>query len=117
MKPPAKRKVRWAISEEYTDSWVKYKKDDLKIRERLTEFNTCKRAIPPRRLPDQMHDHKLKGQLDGIRECHLAKNILLLYTHDSDLVNLLLVCRHADLYGPKGKALSQKLKKMLAISK
>jgi addiction module RelE/StbE family toxin len=112
MKPPTKRRVRWKVSHEYADSWAMYGKDNADIRGKLTVFNTHKRRIPPTRLPDQMHDHVLTGPLKGIRECHLASNILLLYIHANDLVHLLIVCKHEDLYGPKGKILRKKLKNL-----
>ena len=51
----------------------------------MTDFNTLKRQIPPGRLPDVMKDHKLEGRLDGIRECHLAPDVLLLYAHEDDV--------------------------------
>lgn len=55
------------------------------IAPRMTDFNTLKRQIPPGRLPDVMKDHKLEGRLDGIRECHLAPDVLLLYAHEDDV--------------------------------
>jgi addiction module RelE/StbE family toxin len=57
-----------------------------------------------------MKDHKLDGKLKGIKECHLAADILLVYTHENDAVDLLDVCRHSGLKGKKGKALSKIVK-------
>jgi addiction module RelE/StbE family toxin len=117
MKPPIKRSVKWAVSQEYAASWAMYGKNNPEIRKKLTVFNASKRNIPPTRLPDQMRDHVLTGPLDGIRECHLANDVLLLYTHANDLVHLLLVCRHEDLHGPRGKILKAqefKMKKAIA---
>lgn len=73
------------------------------IAETIAIFNEYKREIPPRALPGRMNDHVLKGALDGIRECHLAADVLLLYRHEDDIVSMLKVCRHADLYGKRGK--------------
>jgi len=47
---------------------------------RMKDFNEIKRLIPPGRLPAVMKDHKLEGRLDEVRECHLAADVLLLYT-------------------------------------
>ncbi len=55
-----------------------------------------------------MNDHKLDGKLKGIMECHLAGDILLIYKHEDDAVDLIDVCRHSGLKGKKGKALSRK---------
>lgn len=76
-------------------------------------FNDYKRDIPPRRLPDKMKDHVLQGTLDGIRECHLDDDVLLLYTHQDDLVTMLCICRHEDLYGRRGKQLATNIGRLL----
>jgi addiction module RelE/StbE family toxin len=110
MATAAARKVKFAVSDDYLASWRKYVEQDSSILGMLTEFNSAKREIPPKRLPDTMQDHVLDGPLKGIRECHLAANILLLYTHKDDIVKLLLVCEHSDLKGKKGKKLAKRLK-------
>jgi addiction module RelE/StbE family toxin len=103
MKKPAERKVKFAVSSAYKPAWEKYSKAYPEIKETLTEFNEAKRKIPPARLPDKMRDHVLDGKLKGIRECHLAPDVLMLYTHKDDVVTLLLVCQHDDIKGDKGK--------------
>ncbi|MFM8191452.1 MAG: type II toxin-antitoxin system YafQ family toxin [Candidatus Nanopelagicus sp.] len=50
-------------------------------------------------LPFKLRDHKLKGQLGGVRECHLKPNLLLIYYKDGK--NLLVLVRlgtHSDLF-------------------
>jgi len=74
------------------------------IRKPIEDFNVLKRLIPPGRLPNTMKDHTLKGRLKGIGECHLAGDILLLYFHSDDVVNLLDVCTHDELHGEIGRA-------------
>jgi addiction module RelE/StbE family toxin len=75
-------------------------------------FNRHKRATPPEPLPAKMSDHKLDGPLRGFMECHLDDDILLIYkTMPKGAIKLFRVCTHADLKGPKAKALTKLLKK------
>jgi mRNA-degrading endonuclease YafQ of YafQ-DinJ toxin-antitoxin module len=99
-------------------SCVKQQFKDLKgefpgIVDTIKTFNTNKRIIPPRRLPGEMHDHKLDGNLKGIGECHLADDVLLLYEHKKDVVSMLYICRHDDLYGKRAKQLATRLKELI----
>lgn len=76
-------------------------------------FHTFVRAKierPPADLPRGMRDHHLTGDLAGFRECHLAADILLIYTDKNNVVRPLLICRHDDLYGPRAKALKKKIR-------
>lgn len=52
----------------------------------------------------------LTGALKGIRECHLAGDILLLYTHSSDDIRLLRVCSHDEIKGKRGTEMAKRLK-------
>jgi addiction module RelE/StbE family toxin len=113
MKKPKERKVKVAVSAAFGDSWRKYSKTHCGIKEKLTVFNSAKRKIPPDRLPGDMKDHVLGGNLKGIRECHLDGDVLLLYTHADDLVTLLLVCQHADLKGSKAKELAARIRQLI----
>jgi mRNA interferase YafQ len=50
-------------------------------------------------LPFKLRDHKLKGQLGGVRECHLKPDLLSIYYKDGK--NLLVLVRlgtHSDLF-------------------
>lgn len=42
-------------------------------------------------LPRKYKDHELKGDLKGIRECHVGPDWLLLYEKDNDELMLLLL--------------------------
>lgn len=109
MKPPKERKIKFAVSPVYRESWSKYRH----LKDALTVFNEAKRKIPPERLPDKMKDHVLIGPLKGIRECHLDDDVLLLYTHKDDLVHLLLVCGHSDIKGTKAKVIAKLIRSAL----
>jgi addiction module RelE/StbE family toxin len=106
------RKVRFSVSSEFGNSYRGFLKLNPDIKDRLTEFNTAKRQIPPARLTELFEDHALAGTLDGMRECHLAHDILLLYTHENDLVRLILVCNHDAMSGKKAKRLKNKVRRL-----
>lgn len=115
MKKLAERKVKFAVSSAYAATWKKYYKIHPEIKESLTQFNEAKRKIPPGRLPEKIRDHVLSGKLQGIRECHLAPDVLLLYTHKDDVVTLLLVCEHGDLKsGDKAKELAKTVARLIS---
>jgi addiction module RelE/StbE family toxin len=105
------RKVRFAISHEFGPSYREFLAIDPRIKCQLTIFNKAKRTIPPTQLPPHFKDHALSGALRGIRECHLAHDILLLYVHENDVVHLLLVCNHAMMKGTKARATAKKVRK------
>ena len=45
-------------------------------------------------------DHKLSGKFEGLRECHIKPDWLLIYSVDKELVELLLLRTgsHSDLF-------------------
>ncbi len=52
-------------------------------------------------LPAANHDHPLKGEYEGNRECHIQPDWLLIYSKEDEL-NLLSLVRtgsHSDLFG------------------
>ena len=51
-------------------------------------------------LEDKFHDHALKGEFDGFRECHIKPDWLLIYFIDGEVLTLTLVATgsHADLF-------------------
>ena len=52
-------------------------------------------------LPPQYHDHALTGNLNGLRDCHITSDWLLLYTIQDDVLVLTLTRTgtHSDLFG------------------
>jgi addiction module RelE/StbE family toxin len=80
------------------------------IADTIAIFNEYKREIPPRALPRKMRDHALQGDLDGFRECHLAGDVLLIYTHENNVVTMIKICRHTDLYGKGAAAIKRAAK-------
>ena len=51
-------------------------------------------------LESKHKDHKLQGEYEGFRECHVKPDLLLIYKKDS--INLILICidigSHGDLF-------------------
>ena len=52
-------------------------------------------------LEPRHRDHALKGDMSGIRECHIQNDILLMYRKEKDILILLLVDigTHSELFG------------------
>jgi addiction module RelE/StbE family toxin len=99
----------WSLAPGFADTWKKYK--TAAVSDAMTAFDRCKRAVPPKPLPPNMKDHKLKGRLGAFRECHLGDDVLLIYQPLPDgTINLVTVCEHADLTGPKAKSLLGRIK-------
>ncbi|HET6619933.1 MAG TPA: type II toxin-antitoxin system mRNA interferase toxin, RelE/StbE family [Dongiaceae bacterium] len=109
-RPASARVVTVRAADGFKDSYRALVGTSEGVATNMILFNVEKRKIPPGRLPNRMKDHVLKGQLAGIRECHLSDDVLLLYTHEGDIVKLLRCCRHDDLYGGKIAALNKTLK-------
>lgn len=51
-------------------------------------------------LPEQYRDHALTGFMTGLRECHLAPDILLIYTIENSILTLTLINigKHSQLF-------------------
>jgi mRNA-degrading endonuclease YafQ of YafQ-DinJ toxin-antitoxin module len=75
---------------------------DAQVKGAMRTFNDAKRTIPPTDLPDLMRDHKLHGGLRGLSECHLAYDVLLIYTHANDVVTMIDCCTHEELASDAG---------------
>ena len=103
------RKVKVVPTRGFVETFKLFKSDE--ILKTLTIFNHYKREIPPRDLPAEMRDHHLTGRLAGFKDCHLAPDVILIYTHKADIVTLFRVCTHADLIGPQEKALAKAVRK------
>ena len=52
------------------------------------------------KLPPQYRDHALSGNLEGLRDCHITPDWVLLYTIQDDVLVLTLTRTgsHADLF-------------------
>ena len=90
MSPDSGRNRRYAIkpSNRYARDVRRLAKAGYDL-DRLEE--TVEILASGERLPDRFNDHEMKGDLKGIRECHIGPDWLLMYVKDrEDLVLLLL---------------------------
>lgn len=110
MKKPAKREVSFAFAEGFQKSFDEFVEPGSKRADRFRDFMEKKGKIPPERLPGTMRDHALGGALAGFKECHLDGDVLLVYTHENDVVTLYIVCDHETL--SNSKALAKRLRKL-----
>ena len=80
-----------------------YKKDLKRIARRSYDLTLLADAMNALRqgnpLPAVRHDHPLKGQWKGWRECHVEPDWLLIYTTTETEVLLARTGTHADLFG------------------
>jgi len=91
------RRVQVNTAPGFKHRYRRFLKDNPEIKAAPRIFNERKHQIPPIDLPQDMWDHTLKGRLAGIRDCHLSDDVLLIYTHRDDVVNMIDVCSHKEL--------------------
>lgn len=108
MPSPAQRAVKFVPKPGIKDSFREFKQAYPEIADSMKTFNEYKREIPPKRLPAAMKDHHLKGSLDGLRECHLAPDVLLFYTHENDVITLIMIGQHSDMNVKKSRIIKNK---------
>jgi mRNA interferase YafQ len=68
----------------------------------LDDFNTVTVLLGSgTELPKFFKDHALKGNLLGLRECHLSNDCLLIYEidHGNKFVRFVNIGSHSDLFG------------------
>jgi mRNA interferase YafQ len=66
----------------------------------LDRFQTAVRLLADRQsLSAEYRDHPLSGQLASFRECHLSGGLLLIYRVRGDLLELVRIGTHSQLFG------------------
>ncbi|MGN0311422.1 MAG: type II toxin-antitoxin system YafQ family toxin [Lachnospiraceae bacterium] len=81
-----------------------FKRDLKSARKRgfdLTELSPIVNMLAEQKtLAPKYHDHKLSGNYDGFRECHIKPDWLLIYRIDEDELELFLfrTGTHSDLF-------------------
>lgn len=73
---------------------------DLVSQEWLEVF-TCLTTVQP--LPPKYKDHKLTGNLDGWRDCHVKPDLVLIYriTDEGKTLELLRLNSHSEVFKSK----------------
>ena len=83
------------LTKRFTKDSKKLNDKDLKhvkeVLERLANNET---------LESKYKDHALSGELNGIRDCHIKPDLILLYKKDNEILELLAlrVGSHSDLF-------------------
>jgi mRNA interferase YafQ len=95
--PDGDRRIRVVPVVGFAARYKAYAKNKPAIKQAMHTFNEIKRKIPPEKLPAGMKDHQLKGKWKGVRECHLAPNVLLFYTQEGNVITLRTIGTHDDL--------------------
>jgi mRNA-degrading endonuclease YafQ of YafQ-DinJ toxin-antitoxin module len=114
MPPPKKAEIKWDPAPGFKEAYRSFRNTHPEIRAAMLTFNEYKRGSPPRRLPAKMMDHKLDGPLKGFMDCHLSDDVILIYKpQPNGGMQLLTVCQHNDLRGPRAKVLAKKLRSFL----
>ena len=81
----------------FKNDYKRIKKRGYKISLLKDVVNLLIKEIP---LPAKYKDHKLSGEYDGLRECHITPDWLLIYKIDADYLTLILMRTgtHSDLF-------------------
>jgi len=80
----------------------RFKKDYKKVRSDSKLLETLRLVISilasENELPEIYRDHKLIGNWAGHRECHLKPDCLLIYRKTTDMLELVRVGSHSELF-------------------
>ncbi|TLD79715.1 type II toxin-antitoxin system YafQ family toxin [Helicobacter sp. MIT 11-5569] len=76
-------KYKIAYSKQYKNAIKNISKKDLFLVENILD-----RLANGEKLEPKYKDHKLKGSLKGLRECHIKSDLLLVYDKIDDLLIL-----------------------------
>lgn len=81
-----------------------YKKSYKRMKKRGLDLSLLDEVVDELRqghpLDKKYHDHELKGEFEGFRECHIKPDWLLVYLIDAGVLTLTLVDTgsHADIF-------------------
>jgi len=79
-----------------------FEKDIERLIKRNKDMEKLKSAIHSlvrgEKLDQLYRDHKLTGNYDGYRDCHIESDWLLIYKYDEDTLFLVRTGTHSDLF-------------------
>ncbi len=86
-------------SKAFRKSWKKYSKSGISGLDKLQEV--VFKLVNKIELEYKFKDHALRGNMSGLRECHVLPDLLLIYQIDNDLneINLIDFGTHSELFG------------------
>lgn len=50
-------------------------------------------------LPDIYKDHALSGDMEGLRDCHIYTDLVLIYELKEDIISFIRLASHSDIFG------------------
>ena len=75
-----------------------YKKQKLTDSEDLAYIDIVYNLLCANELASKYKDHQLKGDMQDFRECHIKPNLLLVYMLDENVLKLVDIGSHSDLF-------------------
>lgn len=84
-------------STQYKKDFKRYRNDPVKLSKLLEVLRMLENEIE---LPEGYKAHMLKGEYKGCMECHIEGDFLLIWI-DGDIINVLRIGSHSELFGKK----------------
>ena len=79
-----------------------FRKDIKKIRHSKNKMvifkNVVDSLIRGKKLPEKYKDHKLQGNLQNCRECHISPDLLLIYRIEGEFIYFIRLGPHSELF-------------------
>lgn len=75
-----------------------YKKLKLTDEEDLSYIDIVYNLLNDSPLIEKHKDHQLKGELKDFRECHIKPDLLLIYKIEDDILKLVDIGSHSELF-------------------
>lgn len=75
-----------------------YKKLRLSDEEDLAYIDVVYNLLCARQLIEKYKDHQLIGKLKDFRECHIKPDLLLIYTIEDNILKLVDIGSHSELF-------------------
>jgi len=87
--------LKLSYTSQFKRDYKKYEHNKSIIDALQLVLNNLSAEIP---LPEKYKDHQLKGNLNDYRECHLTPNVLLLYRIQDNVLVLVRIGTHSNLF-------------------
>ena len=75
-----------------------YKKQKLTDEEDLAYIDVVYNLLCDVKLEDKYKDHQLKGNMKDFRECHIKPDLLLVYMIEDNVLKLVDIGSHSELF-------------------
>lgn len=75
-----------------------FKKIKLTDDEESNYIEIVYKLLNEEELETKYKDHQLKGNMKGFRECHIKPDLLLIYRVENDILELLDIGSHSELF-------------------